>query len=173
MQMQQPGRRASAGFVHEAAAAAPPLICLSLGGFHMAPKPDWLPEYVREVTARERQAHGDPAWLREKAGMTLFGTIGREAILRPDGSVWWHEAVDWEHSDEYSWRQATAQEAAGALKVAATRHPRLLALIPSNSGGTLCPSCKGSGDLARDGGTFPGVWCPTCSGVGFLVNETT
>jgi hypothetical protein len=44
MQMQQPGRRASAGFVHEAAAAAPPLICLSLGS---APQrritvEDWL-----------------------------------------------------------------------------------------------------------------------------------
>ncbi|HET9604212.1 MAG TPA: hypothetical protein VFO96_07960 [Gemmatimonadales bacterium] len=139
----------------------------------MAQMPDWLPEFVHEMTERERLMRGDTAWLQEKAGMTLFGTIGREAILRLDGSVWWYEAVDWEHSDEYVWRLATAQEAAGALKDGAARHPRLLALIPSNPSGTACPSCKGSGELTRDGGTFPGVWCPTCSGVGFLVNETT
>ena len=79
--------------------------------------PDWLTEFVREAMEREQRRHADPAWFREKAGMTLFGTLGLEAVLRADGSVWLYEAVDWEHSEEYAWRQATTQEAAGSLKV--------------------------------------------------------
>ncbi len=135
--------------------------------------PDWLTEFVREAMEREQRRHADPAWFREKAGMTLFGTLGLEAVLRADGSVWLYEAVDWEHSEEYAWRQATAQEAAGSLKVGASRFPKLAELIPPNPSDAPCPACGGSGELTFDGGSFPGVWCQECSGVGYLVDEAT
>jgi len=56
--------------------------------------PPWLPGFVQahrvaEVLRRPESAQ----WLDESKGMCLYGTIGHDAYLRPDGSVWFYSPV--------------------------------------------------------------------------------
>lgn len=105
----------------------------------------------------------------ELEGLTLFGTIGAPFHLRADGSIWINE---WEHDsadpNAYLWREASAQEAAGALKVAATRVPQLLSLVPQQGSAPTCAKCHGSGNLTLGEQTIKGVWCDRCCGLGFV-----
>jgi hypothetical protein len=104
-------------------------------------------------------------------GMTLFGTLGLEAVLRPDGSVWFEEDLDWTGpTPRLVWRRATAQEAAGALLRAVPRHPLLGELLPSRTEGTPpCSRCAGNAQMTSAGRVFEGIWCEACYGVGWLI----
>jgi hypothetical protein len=86
---------------------------------------DWLSEFVRGRMAAQSAA--DPAaraWLDEAGGITLYGTIGHDAVLRPGGSVWFY------HDDnsplgEWKWLRASRRERMGALVIASDLRPLL------------------------------------------------
>lgn len=121
-----------------------------------------------------KQGPGFAAGIAEAGGMTLFGTIGVSFHLRPDGSVWANEWIRGSSPDEYAWRRATRQEAAGALRVAAKRLPELAPFAPARSPGVLdCSYCGGRGRFTSNGVAVAEVWCPECCGVGFRLPEAT
>ena len=52
---------------------------------------DWLGELVRaRMAAQSSTDRAARAWLDQAGGITLYATIGHEAVLRPDGSVWFY-----------------------------------------------------------------------------------
>jgi hypothetical protein len=132
--------------------------------------PAQLVTFVRERMAAEATESGS-AFVAEAGGMTLGGTIGRSAHLRPDGSIWIYEVVNWvESPEDFRWRMAERQEAFGWLQLAARRCPELTELMPHRgTDDTACPGCGGSGQLTRGGRAFEGVWCEQCSGLGWIV----
>jgi len=84
-------------------------------------------------------------------GMTLFGTIGMSSHLRPDGSVWTNDTVDW-MAEPLQWRgrRAGTREALGCILVATKRVPELRALLPVKPPeAPPCPACAGGGHLTR------------------------
>ena len=134
----------------------------------MVSLPSWLPSFIQERMATE--AARGPQFARavtEAGGMFLYGTIGHEAYLRPDGSVWYHRAVDWTNDpDTHEWRQADRIERWGALFMATKRYPELLELLPTRSADAAdCGKCSGSGRLFAD------VNCPECGGLGWVPEE--
>lgn len=134
--------------------------------------PHRLVEFVHARMATEAaQSDGGARFVAEAGGMTLGATIGRSAHLRPDGSIWINEPVDWVRSaDEFQWRPAERQEGFGWLRSAVTRLPELSELLPARTAGDLdCPTCSGSGHLTRDGQQVPGIWCEICAGLGWIV----
>ena len=103
-------------------------------------------------------------------GVTLLTTIGISIHLRADGSVWINEwEADSPDPNAYRWREASAQEAGGALKHGAAKMPELLSLVPKKGSSPVCPSCGGSGQLTRGDHVITEVWCDRCCGLGFLV----
>jgi hypothetical protein len=133
--------------------------------------PDRLVEFVRASMVLEAaRSAGDARCVAEAGGMTLGGTIGRSAHMRPDGSIWIYEAVDWVNSEEYQWRAAERQEGFGWLKVAAKRLPELAELLPvRGQTNPACPRCNGTGDMTREGHQLTGIWCEDCVGLGWIV----
>jgi len=103
-------------------------------------------------------------WVQESEGMLLYGTIGHEAYLRPDGTVWYHAAVDWRNDHEtYEWHQADDCERWGALVIATRRHPELRELLPRRPNATAdCVRCHGTGEVP------PKVQCSDCCGLGWV-----
>jgi hypothetical protein len=134
----------------------------------MVSVPSWLPPFVQDRMATE--AARGPQFARavtEAGGMLLYGTIGHEAYLRSDGSVWFHRAVDWTNDpDTYEWHQADRIERWGAILIATKRYPELLELLPARSREAPdCKKCGGSGRLIVD------VNCPECGGLGWVPEE--
>ena len=108
-------------------------------------------------------------------GLLLFGTIGCEAYLRPDGSViWYEEPVGAAGYQSYEKRTPTPQERAGAINAGGRRHPELRELLPVRTADATCMVCRGTGTFIRpDGSRVDGVWCGQCVGLGYLVEGTT
>ena len=126
------------------------------------------------MRSEAERGSGFAASVAETGAMTLLGTIGISFHLRPDGSVWASEWVrDSVDPDEYQWRPATTQEAAGALREAAKRVPALAALVPVRPAGREdCADCHGTGYLTPSSPTIiDGIWCPRCCCAGFVVGE--
>ena len=129
---------------------------------------DSLSELVRRRMAA--QADADPttrAWLDEAGGITLYGTIGHEAVLRPDGSVWlYHD--DNNPLGQWKWRQASDRERMGALVIASERMPELRRAIPSRPPEAAnCVRCAGAGHI------FETIICPECGGLGWPFDAAT
>ena len=128
-----------------------------------------LPPSVQSFVQEKISARG-ASKDSELNGVELFGTIGASFHLRADGTVWINEwEADSSDPDAYRWREASVQEAAGALKHAAVMLPELLSLVPKRESSPACPSCGGSGDLTRGDHVVKGVWCDRCCGLGFLL----
>jgi hypothetical protein len=129
---------------------------------------DWLSELVRGRMAAEAAA--DPAaraWLDDAGGITLYGTIGHDAVLRPDGSVWlYHDDND--PRGEWNWRQASDRERMGALVIASERIPELRRAIPSRP--VEAPDCVRCGGTGR---IFESIICPECGGLGWPFDAAT
>ena len=126
---------------------------------------DWLAAFVHQrIEEVAREAPHLRAAMDEAGGILLFGTIGGEAFLRPDGSVWYHWAVDWVHDPEhYEWSEATGKDRWGALVLGARRMPELKQLLPRRSPDSPdCSRCVGSGLV------LVGVLCPDCGGLGWI-----
>ncbi len=134
----------------------------------MVSVPSWLPVFVQDRMATEAARGLQFARaVTEAGGMLLYGTIGHEAYLRPDGSVWYHRAIDWINDpDTYEWQQADRIERWGALLIATKRYPELLELLPARTPEAPdCGKCGGSGRL------MPDVNCPECGGLGWIPEE--
>ena len=104
--------------------------------------------------------------LEELGALYLFGTIGMEAVLLPDGSVL--VAVD-ERWDEPQaplpeWRRATETERTLSLMIARKRLPEVADLLPQRPPRVPdCPQCGGSGFLLGDA-----IACGNCGALGWL-----
>jgi len=131
---------------------------------------DFVEQQIAEERARSTNA-SSPA--DEPPSMTLFGSIGYSCHLRGDGSVWACEETDPRTAPwTYAWRPAGHRQALGAIKVAARRHPILIALLPQMPDPIpLCLTCHGSGHLTKGEHVFEGVWCQDCYGLGWLAPE--
>lgn len=105
------------------------------------------------------------AWLRGMGALYLYGSIGSEAVLLPDGTVrvWW--ADTWSESDGYTEREATPTERVGSLVLGARRYPELRELLPPRPPDTPdCAECGGVGEYPY----AKGVLCPKCQGLGWV-----
>lgn len=125
------------------------------------------PEWVKAFVSERIRAQG-PSPEAELDGVMLMGTIGVSFHLRADGSVWVYEwEIDAADPDAFKWRQATPQEAAGAIKHGAQRIPELLPLVPEKRSAAQCPICGGSGHFTRGEHSIKEMWCEKCCCSGY------
>ena len=121
----------------------------------------------QQLVALERDSPGTAAWLRERGAIYLYGTIGSEAVLLPDGRVRIWYADQWPESEEYTERDASPKERIGALVLGARRHPELHELLPERpDGAPNCATCAGTGDFPP----APAILCPACEGLGWVAS---
>jgi len=145
--------------------------------------PDWLPEFVSAgMSAAIREEPGQADWIREADGIRLFGTIGAEAFLRSDGSVWYYEAVDWVNDPaRYEWREGKGNDRWAALVLGTRRIPQLQALLPTRPpNAPNCARCNGRGELFTDGkgrilaepapASRNSIICPDCGALGWIAH---
>jgi len=128
--------------------------------------PDWLPDFVHQQMREEiARAPNNANWIDESGGMTLYGTIGHSATLRPDGSVWINASDQQPGPIVFRWHEAKYKERLGALVLGSKKFPRLKALLPPRpSTAASCGRCKGSGEIQ-------GVQCWECAGLGWVPEE--
>src|SRR5579859_6515748 len=81
-------------------------------------------KYLADAPERRHLLHSS----EQSGGVFLWGTLGTEAALRPDGSVWLGEAPIGEDGP-VQWRRATEQERLGLLSHAAPSWPELRTLL--------------------------------------------
>ena len=127
---------------------------------------EWFDELRRAQLAGLEPVNPEmAAWLRELGALYLYGTIGSEAVLLPDGRVRIWNADQWPESDAYTERDATPLERIGSIVLGARRLPQLRALLPERPAGTPdCACCAGTGDYPH----AKGILCPTCEGLGWV-----
>ena len=93
---------------------------------------EWLRGFVEERMAHEaEESEQARAWTATAGGMLLYGTIGHEAYLRSDGSVWIYHDRGGEAVNEWVWSQATGVERIGSLVIASERISELRRLLPT------------------------------------------
>ena len=137
--------------------------------------PDWLPAFVTSRMAVAEREHPQSAeWIKEAGGITLFATIGAEAFLRPDGSVWYYQAVDWVNSDECEWREGQGNDRWAALVLGSKRMPELKELLPRRPpNAPNCQRCSGRGEILvnrQADGQDRGIICPDCGALGWIAH---
>jgi len=103
--------------------------------------------------------------MRRLGALYLFGTIGLEAVLKSDGTVF--VAVDdaWDEPDRPPppWRPATERERTASLVIARKRIPEVGELLPRRpAGATTCATCKGTGHIVEE------VVCMDCGAMGWV-----
>ena len=125
--------------------------------------------YQAQLEYFERRNPSHARWLREAGGLLLFGTIGSDAVLRPDGSVWIRAAPNWDDpKPDWEWREARGVERWGALVLGAERAPEVAQLLPERPGSaTTCARCAGASYILATA-TSRGVVCPECGGLGWV-----
>jgi hypothetical protein len=101
--------------------------------------------YQAQLTYFDQRNPSQARWLREAGGFLLFGTIGSEAVLRPDGSVWICAADNWDDpSPNWEWHEARGVDRWGALVLGAERVPEVAQLLPERPGTSpTCARCAG------------------------------
>jgi len=138
--------------------------------------PTWLTEFVKSRMAAAEREHPESArWIREAGGISLFGTIGGEAYLRPDGTVWYYWAADWTNDpDRYEWREGRGNERWAALVLGSKRMPELKQLLPIRPPNAPdCPRCGGRGEIhvsRQSDGKERGIICPDCGALGWIAH---
>lgn len=109
-----------------------------------------------------RQSAESPATqslLAQAGGMRLFGTIGADVFLRPDGSTC--ALVEGGRDEPDRWEENSASEHLSALVIATKAFPELARLLPRRpNDAESCAACHGSGRIH-------GIVCGTCSGLGW------
>ncbi len=131
---------------------------------------NWI-DRLREAQLGEldRRDPGLAEYVRQSGGVRLYGTIGSEGFLRPDGSVWIYEAENWAAQEEVRgvWREATREERWAALVLGSARLPEVARLLPERPPGVPdCERCGGAGST-RSGAGGSGVICSGCWGLGW------
>lgn len=132
----------------------------------MPSTPEWVRAFVAaRMDSAAARSRIDAEEVARIGGIRLYGTIGGEGILRPDGSVWFYE-VKRVTPEEYGWRRATYLEGLGAIVLGIEHFPELRRLLPERpSGEPDCRACHGTGEvIAR-------LQCPTCMGLGWVPKE--
>lgn len=138
--------------------------------------PAWLAEFVEtRMAAAIRDQPDRAAWIRETGGILLFGTIGAEAYLRLDGSVWYYRAVDWVNDpDRYEWREGRGNDRWIALVLGSKRMPELQSLLPVRPpAAPNCGRCGGRGEILvsrQSSGEERGISCPDCGRLGYIAH---
>ena len=133
--------------------------------------------YKAQLSEVERTDPGLAASIREAGGVLLFGTVGSEGYLRPDGTVWLNEAENWtapsSEDVRYSWRQAEGKDRWSALTLGSRRLPEVAQLLPARPADAPdCSGCGGSG--YRGGRPGPGeMVCWDCGGLGWALDSAT
>jgi DnaJ-class molecular chaperone len=126
----------------------------------------WLDEFVASQIAAQRSA--DPRLtpvLTQARGMRLFGTMGGEVFLRPDGSV--VALIEGAPGEPERWEEQSESDRIYALIVSLKRFPELEQLLPRRSPtADECSSCAGTGRIH-------GVVCSICSGLGWIRGQAT
>jgi hypothetical protein len=138
------------------------------------PLPPWLPDFVRSAMAKQAR---DQVWsaqeLQEAGGLLLFATIGCEAYLRPDGSVWYREDKSLPNEPErYEWREGQGNDRWAGIVLGSRRMPELGALLPARPANTpACSRCHGRGEILA-GRQYDdqerGIVCPDCGALGWV-----
>ncbi len=132
-----------------------------------------LEQLIRDAFGREAAAA-----LGSPQGFSLHGSIGMEAFLRGDGSVW-VETWEFDQTDRAERREVLGAERLTNLVIAAQRRPALAALLPQrNDDSRKCERCDGgslphSAETQRPGAYLVGgspvrVYCFNCGGLGFV-----
>ena len=143
----------------------------SLGGWvpPQANMPNCVERLYRAALAPADSTNpAEAAWLRQAGGVLLYGTVGSEAVLRPDGSVWTYGADNpLSPYPSPPWPEATRLERWGALTLSTTLNPEVGRLLPKRPPGAKdCTLCKGTGYIHR-GPLSRGIVCPECGGLGW------
>ncbi len=134
----------------------------------MAPSAPWLPAFIIANRIAEGLWHSESApWLHESAGLCLYTTVGHEAHLRTDSSVWLYAPVDpLRNPDKYQWQLAGPREHWAAILIGSKRYPKLRELLPTREPGTPdCSQCNGTGCVLAQ------MQCPKCGGLGWVPEE--
>jgi hypothetical protein len=122
--------------------------------------------FVEQLDEFEQHNPAMASLIRRLEVIYLFGTIGIEAVLKPDGRVL--VMVDENLGDPFpsiepSWRPATEHERIPALVIGSRRIPELAELLPRRPpAATDCKPCRGTGWLVQE------VVCTDCGGLGWV-----
>jgi hypothetical protein len=136
-------------------------------------KPDSLAAFVQSRMAKQAlEEVCSPKILEEAGGLFLFATIGADAYLRPDGSVWYRRDKDLsKEADDHDWAEAKGNDRLAALVLGTKRTPELAALLPTRPPSTPdCSRCSGRGEILASRGLGRGFICPDCGGLGWVFN---
>jgi hypothetical protein len=130
-----------------------------------------IPEFelLRERQMRELRAQwpaDGAAWLEASRALRLYGTIGSEAVLHPDGTVVIYDYDDYRTDGSGGYTIGTAAEGGeriAALVLGAERMPELAATLPARPEGAFdCGMCE----------RWPrGMICPVCYGLGWVETD--
>jgi hypothetical protein len=127
----------------------------------------WLPQAIERQRLGLRDNPRLVAWLASVDALYLYGSIGIDAVLRLDGTVWVDRCDSWPESDVSTWRLGTQEERIGSLLIAKHRLPEVAALLPARPSSAFdCPTCSGGGYLHASP-TNRGLLCPYCWGLGW------
>jgi hypothetical protein len=126
----------------------------------------WLREFVeRHMAAQVAEDPRAAPLLAEVGGMRLFGSIGAEVFLRPDGTT--VAVVETPPGEPDEWQLDADVDHIAAINIALKRFPELARLLPHRPGNTPdCAACDGTGYIY-------GVVCGTCSGLGWIGPRAT
>jgi hypothetical protein len=107
--------------------------------------------------------------LNEPPSAYLFGTLGYDALLYPDGSVWVREYEMFDADlGPSKWYKATGLHRTYPIVAASRRFPELRRLLPKRTSGARdCDACHSSG-FRND--VFP---CRPCGGLGWHPSESS
>src|SRR5258706_15444888 len=125
--------------------------------------PTWLADFVAtQIAAQSARDASLRKLTREAGGMRLFGTIGAEVFLRPDGTT--VSLIEGESSDDSTWSEDSLMDHYAALAIGKRHYPELAALLPVRPPqASDCTACVGTGSIR-------GIVCARCSGLGWPVD---
>ena len=123
---------------------------------------EWLSSWVNFQINGPQSGHRTE--LPGGTGLYLFGSIGLDTAITPDGSFWIN---DWDISESDSgdnWKLASATERSSIIvSVQRKRFPELIALLPTRpQNAIVCSECNGTGYAHHNL-----VWCSTCGCLGW------
>ena len=124
----------------------------------------WLQAWVEfEMKKDWPSGHGPRTKVPSGDALYLCGSIGYDAALSPDGTVWINDYIE---TDEENWRVTTEREKLNFLVHAQRRsYPELIILLPTKPETAVpCHECGGTGMLRASSL----IRCPMCGSLGWV-----
>lgn len=128
---------------------------------------------TEQLLAFDKTAPALAGLLRELNALYLFGTLGFEAIMRPDGSVLVAADEHWGEPNAPSppWRMATERERTLSIVAARDHWPEVAGLLPDRPSGVKeCPECQGRGAIPIQ---QTSILCSSCGALGWINEPAT